>query len=30
VLTIDKKDIPWQSGENISVSGTNVVVAPSR
>jgi hypothetical protein len=30
VLTIDKKDIPWQSNENISVSGTNVVVSLSR
>jgi hypothetical protein len=30
VLTIDKKDIPWQSNENIAVSGTNVVVSPAR
>jgi hypothetical protein len=30
VLTIDKTDIPWQSNENISVNGTNVVVSPSR
>jgi hypothetical protein len=29
VLTIDKKDLPWQSNENISVNGTNVVVFPS-
>jgi hypothetical protein len=30
VLTIDKKDIPWQSHENISVKGTNVTVSSSR
>jgi|SRR5882724_5349229 len=30
VLTIDKKDLPWQSNKNISVNGTNVVVLPSR
>ena len=25
VLTIDKKEIPWQSGKTIAVSGTNLV-----
>jgi hypothetical protein len=25
VLTIDKKEIPWQSGKTIAVSGTNVM-----